>query len=812
MVKLVIFKFLNGSFEQGFPVILKIGEDGNQNFTESSGNLPPAPEIPQHYQHWQDVYLHLGFSLGLPFRLEAPAIQVTNYSISDCANAAQLLRRSLNSWLRSESFIALREKLLISLKHDDEIRVFFQAQDAQIQRLPWHLCDLFEYFPKAEIALIPAESIGAKPASSHKPKVKILAIFGSSHGIDIQADQMLLKQLPNAEVTFLTNPQRQQLNDHLWEQNWSILFFAGHSSSYDNREGKFYINDTEYLSIKDLRYALTRAMKNGLKLAIFNSCDGLGLAQALADLHIPQVIVMREPVPDQVAQAFLKYFLQAFAKGEPFYLAVRQARERLQGLEGQFPCATWLPIIYQNPTEKSLSWQDLYSQQLFRKLFLATLGITALIMILIWWVNRPQNRISSGEKILVTSVRNSDKEAGANAFASKNFELAINKFEKSLQKDINDPETLIYLNNAKVYNNKNNNFKIVVSVPIGTNLNVAEEILRGVAQAQDEVNRSGGINGTLLQVEVANDDNNPQIVQKLAEEFVKDQSTLAVIGHNASDASVSAAEIYQGRLVMISPTSFAKTLSELGGNYTHDNYIFRTVPNVNFLVQTLSEYAIKKIHKNRVAICADFGAVDNQSFRNEFTSAIHSQGGKLVDIDCDLSASDFNANAKISQAINKGADSLLLAPHVDRINKAIEVAKGNQGQLILLGSPTLYTSQTLELGQADVNGLVLAVPWSFTANPGNIFPEQAVKLWGGPVNWRTAMSYDATQAIISGLKQSDRTRAGLQKVLSADWFSVKGATGTVQFLPSGDRNGEGILVQVQPSTPPGTYHFVPLKP
>ena len=91
-------------------------------------------------------------------------------------------------------------------------------------------------------------------------------------------------------------------------------------------------------------------------MAIFNSCDGLGLAWELQKLQIPQVIVMGEPVPDHVAQEFLKYFLIPFAKGQSFYLAVREARERLQGLEDQFPCASWLPVICQNPLVKPPTW------------------------------------------------------------------------------------------------------------------------------------------------------------------------------------------------------------------------------------------------------------------------------------------------------------------------------------------------------------------------------------------------------------------------------------------------------------------------
>ncbi|GAA6620839.1 CHASE2 domain-containing protein [Scytonema sp. NUACC26] len=138
------------------------------------------------------------------------------------------------------------------------------------------------------------------------------------------------------------------------------LFFAGHSSTHISGEtGLIYINQTESLTINQLKYSLRQAVERGLKLAIFNSCDGLGLAREFAALQIPQLIVMREPVPDLVAQAFLKHFLQAYAGGKPLYLAVREARERMQGLEGQFPCATWLPVIYQNPAEIPPTWREL---------------------------------------------------------------------------------------------------------------------------------------------------------------------------------------------------------------------------------------------------------------------------------------------------------------------------------------------------------------------------------------------------------------------------------------------------------------------
>lgn len=225
-----------------------------------------------------------------------------------------------------------------------------------------HLWDFFDRYPKSEIALSSINHGSTISTQSSTTEVKILAILGDSTGIDIQKDREQLDRLPNARVTFLPEPHRQDLNDQLWSQSWDILFFAGHSSSGDNREdAHIRINKTDSISILRLKPALRRAIEQGLKLAIFNSCDGLGLAAVLSDLNIPQVIIMREPVPDQVAQRFLKDFLASFSSGVTFYQAVREAREQLHILEDQFPCAAWMPVISQNPAAESLFWHNFYN-------------------------------------------------------------------------------------------------------------------------------------------------------------------------------------------------------------------------------------------------------------------------------------------------------------------------------------------------------------------------------------------------------------------------------------------------------------------
>ncbi|MBW4561497.1 MAG: CHASE2 domain-containing protein [Mojavia pulchra JT2-VF2] len=364
MQKLVVLK-LDGNLSDGVKVTLEIGAEGDRATTEIRGYLTPKPEIITHYDLWQTTYRSLE-----NFRITPISISIGSSRIEQINNCRQLgenLSEQMNSWLNCQSFRPVKEKLLKQLKSDDTVRVLFKTDDIWLRRLPWQLWEFFEDYSQAEAALSAPEyeNLPKPKIAAVKEKVKILAILGNSEGILVEKDREILEKLPNAKITFLVEPQRCQLNQQLWEQDWDILFFAGHSSSQDDgRSGQIYINETDCLTIEELKYALKKAIGRGLQLAIFNSCDGLGLAHQLEDLHIPQIIVMREPVQDLVAQEFLKNFLRKFSTGESLYLAVRESRERLHGIEDEYPCATWLPVLCQNPAVVPPTWNQLLSPEL----------------------------------------------------------------------------------------------------------------------------------------------------------------------------------------------------------------------------------------------------------------------------------------------------------------------------------------------------------------------------------------------------------------------------------------------------------------
>jgi CHASE2 domain-containing sensor protein len=347
---------LDGSLETGFHVTLEVGAEGNLNMAEGDGHLAASPELIACLAQWQSSYGDL--SHGTRIKVNNIRVQkASTQSVEVCRRDGQALQLAFQGWLGGEAFRSIDMQLREVVTHDDLVRVVIRTKDRRLHLLPWHTWRFVDHY-RAEVGFsLPSRQAGEPVALSQFGKVKILAILGHSEGIDTEADRLLLKGLPDADVKFLVEPDRQQINDQLWEQRWDILFFAGHSLTRDGA-GLIHINPEDCLSVEDLKFGLRRAIDRGLQLAIFNSCDGLGLAYEVEQLGLPQMVVMRQPVPDPVAQAFLKDLLTSFVGGQRFYLAVREAREKLQGFEQRYPCASWLPVIFQNPTQPALSWDD----------------------------------------------------------------------------------------------------------------------------------------------------------------------------------------------------------------------------------------------------------------------------------------------------------------------------------------------------------------------------------------------------------------------------------------------------------------------
>ncbi|WP_292995060.1 ABC transporter substrate-binding protein [Nitrosomonas sp.] len=473
-----------------------------------------------------------------------------------------------------------------------------------------------------------------------------------------------------------------------------------------------------------------------------------------------------------------------------------------------------------------------------------------------------------GEKRLFSSI-DSDKLNGINNFKEKRFSEAESKFVEALKNNKNDPESLIYKNNAQINALMQNNSEIKpilisTSVPKGGNKAVALEILRGVAHAHNDIMKDfeskcidekklykvgcdGGIKGRPLQIMIIDDSNNPDIAVKIAKYLVKKQKEVyALVGHNASEVSSKAAIEYQkGKLVMVTPNSFAldfEKLDKKDGERAKGNYIFAVTYSHEILIKKVIDEMKHQLPTGeipRVLLCYDANAFDQNVIVGSFENFAKNNKGEIEligvkeksntlnimtnakDISCDFSKADLNLADVLENAKNKdGINVIFVASHVNRIGDSIAVLKNikrdsSLANIKIFSSPTLYTNQTLELGGKNVANLTMAVSWfpEKILKVGEVqFEGEAIELWTEDsikicheeddftketcinhldildeigITWRTAMAYDATHILIEGFRGSGEiSRQSLSKSLSEPEFSFEGVTGLVKFFSS----------------------------
>jgi hypothetical protein len=342
-----------GRFDQFFVVTYQILDSSSQVIERGEATLPLCLELVASIKDWRRAYQA---DVKQP-RLENVESSITNSSNINHYELASNLRKNLNDWLSSPEFLSVKDRLMSKLNPDQVILVGIDVSDPELKYAPWHLWNFFEAFPKADFALLRPSFSQVNTKNRQKSKLNILAIIGDSRGIDTKEDTVVINDLPYInDPKIMGEPSKQEVREVLGgATNIDILFFAGHGKN-DQEQGRICINSADSLSIGEIKSALRKRIQQGLQLAIFNSCDGLELGKEIADLHIPQAIVMKEAVPDQIAQRFLKSFLQEFSQGIPLVQALRQSRDILADWDNEYPYASWLPILYCNPTEPLLQW------------------------------------------------------------------------------------------------------------------------------------------------------------------------------------------------------------------------------------------------------------------------------------------------------------------------------------------------------------------------------------------------------------------------------------------------------------------------
>ena len=343
--------------------------------------IVPYPSIlDSHYQTWQRAYLNFySQSRSLPDSIESNPFRGRSAGSGSFAPStvdwqAQLIEAetrllyTFHRWLRSPELYEIQSTL--AAEHDSDmdaaIDIFLTAAPSSVLCLPWEAWEVGRVGGHLRIARCPTtvRSVSVPQKRSHHPsrrRSRILTILGYDPGHTFEADwhhvQQTLRHIADIPPPIGYHPGiaipvlKQQIADAIADpQGWDMLIFAGHSNNTKLTGGELGIAPGVSIQIKEIESHLAIAQRNGLQCAVFNSCNGINIAERLISLGVSQVVVMREPIHAQVAQAFLIQFLQELANQQDLHQALAQTCNYFKtDVNLTYPSAYLIPSIFRYP-------------------------------------------------------------------------------------------------------------------------------------------------------------------------------------------------------------------------------------------------------------------------------------------------------------------------------------------------------------------------------------------------------------------------------------------------------------------------------
>jgi len=292
---------------------------------------------------------------------------------SELVTARASLLDIFHQWLLAPELAKIRDAITESAAFLTQtstagwVDIFISCNSLELAQLPWETWPFrgIDEASRSKIRIARmAEDLNSSPTRSLFRPVRILAIFGDSTGLDLSKDKEALKAFRSVEYVEFDGWQKEdtrtswqsRIFSKIADRHWDILFFAGHSNETLLTGGELRIGPNETITISELRNPLIQAKQNGLQLAIFNSCKGLSIGEALNDMGINQVVVMRHAIHDQVAPEFLKELVKHLDARKDIHQALIETTAFFEE-HPRYTSVDLVPSIFRHPESEPFQIQ-----------------------------------------------------------------------------------------------------------------------------------------------------------------------------------------------------------------------------------------------------------------------------------------------------------------------------------------------------------------------------------------------------------------------------------------------------------------------
>jgi branched-chain amino acid transport system substrate-binding protein len=310
---------------------------------------------------------------------------------------------------------------------------------------------------------------------------------------------------------------------------------------------------------------------------------------------------------------------------------------------------------------------------------------------------------------------------------------------------------------------------------------------RGIDLAVDEINKSGGINGTPLKILARDDEANGSRAAAIAQEFVGNPSVLAVVGHVNSGAMLAAARIYDGELAAVATTASSPDLSGVS------TWTFRVISSDSLNGVILARFA-SRIGGTSTALKQAAVLYENDSYGRGLADAFRRAFRGTI-ISFDPISEDVNAEPYVSYFKMRQPGIVFVAGRENSALRILREARRQGLEAVFIGGDGW---QGVVADTAAASGSYVGT--SFNAEDPSAEVQKFVRAFNG--RYRTkpdafaALAYDATHLIAQAIAKNGKNRRGIRDYLASlkAANAFEGVTGPVYFNENGDPIGMGFHV------------------
>ncbi len=322
---------------------------------------------------------------------------------------------------------------------------------------------------------------------------------------------------------------------------------------------------------------------------------------------------------------------------------------------------------------------------------------------------------------------------------------------------------------------------------------------KGIALAQEEINKVGGLLGKQVEIIVEDTRGLPQESTTVVQKLIDKDKVIAVLGEVASTNSLAGGAVCQEKKIpMITPSSTNADVTKIG------DQIFRVCFVDDFQGEVMAKFAANTLKVKKIAILRDNGSDYSKGLANFFEQTFKRLGGEIIAIES-FQDKDSDFSAQLTKLKGLNPEALYVPGYYTQAGQIAQQARKAGITVPIMGGDG-WDSQTLfELGKEALNGCYISNHYTIEDPDPTVqkFITNFKAKFGETPDALAALAYDAACIMFDSIKRANSTDRQAIRDAIAQTKEFKGVTGVITIGPNRDAIKSAVILEIQN----GKYKF-----